>query len=50
MDKVRSMVLGKMDLHYSFGGLNSQQSTSCKPSIDNFIGRNESPSTLAGHL
>jgi hypothetical protein len=50
MDKVKLVVLGKMDPHYSFGGLSSQQSTSCKPSTGSFPGRNESPSTCVGHL
>jgi hypothetical protein len=30
MDKISLVVLEKMDPHYSFGGLNSQQSISCK--------------------
>jgi hypothetical protein len=50
MDKVRSVVLEKMDPYYSFGGLNSQQSTSCEPSTSSFLGRNEYPSTLEGNL
>jgi hypothetical protein len=50
MDKVRSVVPKKMDPRYSFGGLSSQQSISCEPSIDSFPKRNEYPLTLAGHL
>jgi hypothetical protein len=48
MDIVSSVVLEKMDPHHSFGGLNSQQSTSCEPSIGSFQGRNESPFNTRG--
>jgi len=41
MDIVSSVVPENMDPCYSFGGLNSQQSTSCEPSTDSFQGRNE---------
>jgi hypothetical protein len=50
MDKVRFVVPKKMDPHYSYGGLSSQQSISCEPLIGSFLGRNEFPLTLAGHL
>ncbi len=50
MDKISLVVLEKMDPRYSFGGLNSQQSTSCEPSIGSFQGRNKSLATSANHL
>jgi len=50
MDKVKYVVLEKMDLCYSFGSLNSQQSTSCEPLISSFLGRNEYLSTLTSHM
>jgi hypothetical protein len=45
IDKVSLMVLEKMDPCYSFGGLSSQQSTSCEPSIGSFQGWSKFPST-----
>ncbi len=47
MDKMSLVVPKKMDPCYLFGGLSSQQSISCEPSISSFPRRNEYLATHA---
>jgi hypothetical protein len=50
MDKMKSMVPKKMNPCYSYGGLSSQKSISCEPSIGSFLRKNKYASTHMDHL